>query len=255
MPTGWISSRSIVRSGSARRPTGARSGCPARTSSSTRIAVARTLVEQQLDTTSIVAALLHDVVEDSDIRTEDIAREFGAEVAGIVDGLTKIASLTFRSAGRAAGRELPEAAALDRQGRPGHHHQAGRPAAQHADARPAGAGEAAAHRDRDPRDLRPAGAPLRHGRDQGGAGRPDLQVPGAGGLQGPGAAGRGQAGRAGAGDPQAQGPAGAGTQAGGDLLVRCHRPAQASLVDLPEDEEAQQAVRRDLRPDGRAGDR
>jgi GTP pyrophosphokinase len=61
------------------------------------IAVARTLVEQQLDTTSIVAALLHDVVEDSDIRTEDIAREFGAETATIVDGLTKIASLTFRS--------------------------------------------------------------------------------------------------------------------------------------------------------------
>jgi GTP pyrophosphokinase len=61
------------------------------------IAVAKTLVEQLLDTTSIVAALLHDVVEDSDIRTEDITREFGSEVAGIVDGLTKIASLTFRS--------------------------------------------------------------------------------------------------------------------------------------------------------------
>jgi GTP pyrophosphokinase len=61
------------------------------------IAVARTLVEQQLDTTSIVSALLHDVVEDSDIRAEDISREFGAEVANIVDGLTKISSLTFRS--------------------------------------------------------------------------------------------------------------------------------------------------------------
>jgi len=61
------------------------------------IAVARTLVEQQLDTTSIVSALLHDVVEDSDIRAEDIAREFGGEVANIVDGLTKISSLTFRS--------------------------------------------------------------------------------------------------------------------------------------------------------------
>ncbi len=61
------------------------------------IAVAKTLVEQLLDTTSIVAALLHDVVEDSDIRTEDVAREFGAEVAAIVDGLTKISSLTFRS--------------------------------------------------------------------------------------------------------------------------------------------------------------
>jgi GTP pyrophosphokinase len=61
------------------------------------IAVAGTLVEQLLDTTSIVAALLHDVVEDSDIRADDIAREFGPEVAGIVDGLTKLSSLTFRS--------------------------------------------------------------------------------------------------------------------------------------------------------------
>src|SRR5678815_1638964 len=40
---------------------------------------------------------LHDVVEDSEVRVEDIAREFGGEVAGIVDGLTKISHLSFRS--------------------------------------------------------------------------------------------------------------------------------------------------------------
>jgi len=61
------------------------------------IAVAQILAEQLLDTTSIAAALLHDVVEDSEVRVEDIAREFGHEVAGIVDGLTKISHLTFRS--------------------------------------------------------------------------------------------------------------------------------------------------------------
>jgi guanosine-3',5'-bis(diphosphate) 3'-pyrophosphohydrolase len=61
------------------------------------IAVATILAEQLLDTTTIVAALLHDVVEDSDVRADDVAREFGAEVAAIVDGLTKISSLTFRS--------------------------------------------------------------------------------------------------------------------------------------------------------------
>ncbi|HEY6809105.1 MAG TPA: bifunctional (p)ppGpp synthetase/guanosine-3',5'-bis(diphosphate) 3'-pyrophosphohydrolase [Gemmatimonadales bacterium] len=61
------------------------------------VAVAAILAEQQLDTTTIVAALLHDVVEDSDIPLDDIRREFGAEVAGLVDGLTKISSLTFRS--------------------------------------------------------------------------------------------------------------------------------------------------------------
>ncbi|MEP6571175.1 MAG: bifunctional (p)ppGpp synthetase/guanosine-3',5'-bis(diphosphate) 3'-pyrophosphohydrolase [Gemmatimonadota bacterium] len=61
------------------------------------IAVALTLVDQLLDSTSIAAALLHDVVEDADVRVEDISREFGPEVAGIVEGLTKISSLTFRS--------------------------------------------------------------------------------------------------------------------------------------------------------------
>jgi GTP pyrophosphokinase len=61
------------------------------------IAVALILAEQLLDSTTIAAALLHDVVEDSDVRAEDITREFGGEIAGIVDGLTKISSLTFRS--------------------------------------------------------------------------------------------------------------------------------------------------------------
>ncbi len=61
------------------------------------IAVAQILAEQLLDSTSIAAALLHDVVEDSDVSTADIEREFGAEVAGIVDGLTKISLLSFSS--------------------------------------------------------------------------------------------------------------------------------------------------------------
>src|SRR5687768_11707401 len=61
------------------------------------IAVATILIGQFVDSTSIAAALLHDVVEDSDVRGEDITAEFGPEVAGLVDGLTKISSLTFRS--------------------------------------------------------------------------------------------------------------------------------------------------------------
>jgi GTP pyrophosphokinase len=61
------------------------------------IAVATILIGQFLDSTSIAAALLHDVVEDADVSGEDIAAEFGSEVAGLVDGLTKIAHLTFRS--------------------------------------------------------------------------------------------------------------------------------------------------------------
>jgi GTP pyrophosphokinase len=61
------------------------------------IAVASILAGLLVDTTSICAALLHDVVEDSTLSTDDIAREFGPEVAGLVDGLTKISHLTFRS--------------------------------------------------------------------------------------------------------------------------------------------------------------
>ena len=46
--------------------------------------------EIHLDDISVVSALLHDVVEDSDISLDFIAKEFGKEVAEIVDGVTKI---------------------------------------------------------------------------------------------------------------------------------------------------------------------
>jgi guanosine-3',5'-bis(diphosphate) 3'-pyrophosphohydrolase len=55
------------------------------------IAVAQICVEEiGLGTTSIVAALLHDVVEDTDYTLEDIEKRFGRKVARIIDGLTKI---------------------------------------------------------------------------------------------------------------------------------------------------------------------
>jgi GTP diphosphokinase / guanosine-3',5'-bis(diphosphate) 3'-diphosphatase len=46
-----------------------------------------------LGTTSIIAALLHDVVEDTDLELEDIEREFGHKVMTIIDGLTKISGV------------------------------------------------------------------------------------------------------------------------------------------------------------------
>lgn len=58
------------------------------------IAVAKIVAyEIGLDTTSIIAALLHDVVEDTDYTVEDIERLFGENVARIVNGLTKISHL------------------------------------------------------------------------------------------------------------------------------------------------------------------
>ena len=61
------------------------------------VAVATILAEQQMDSITIAAALLHDVVEDSDVSIEDIRGTFGPEVAELVDGLTKLSTLTFRS--------------------------------------------------------------------------------------------------------------------------------------------------------------
>jgi GTP pyrophosphokinase len=62
------------------------------------IEVAKILVRQQMDSVTIAAALLHDVAEDSEVSLVDIREDFGDEVADIVDGLTKISTLTFRSA-------------------------------------------------------------------------------------------------------------------------------------------------------------
>jgi GTP pyrophosphokinase len=46
-----------------------------------------------LGTTSIISALLHDVVEDTDLELEDIERDFGYKVMTIIDGLTKISGV------------------------------------------------------------------------------------------------------------------------------------------------------------------
>ena len=60
------------------------------------LAVARIVVREiGLGSTSICAALLHDVVEDTDYTVEDIEQRFGTKIASIVDGLTKIAGGVF----------------------------------------------------------------------------------------------------------------------------------------------------------------
>src|SRR6186713_575749 len=58
------------------------------------IAVARICVEEiGLGVRSTICSLLHDTVEDTDVTLEDIQREFGPEIARIVDGLTKISNV------------------------------------------------------------------------------------------------------------------------------------------------------------------
>ena len=59
--------------------------------------VAFIIAQMQLDVIAVTAALLHDTIEDSLTSVEDIRNEFGDEVALVVDGLTKISKINFRS--------------------------------------------------------------------------------------------------------------------------------------------------------------
>ena len=61
------------------------------------IAVATILADLHLDTTTITAALLHDTVEDTDVTVAEIEEDFGEEVARIVDGLTKLERIEFKT--------------------------------------------------------------------------------------------------------------------------------------------------------------
>ncbi len=55
------------------------------------------LAELELDLVTIIAGLLHDVVEDTEVTLDDIRHEFGDEVAALVDGVTKLSRLDFTS--------------------------------------------------------------------------------------------------------------------------------------------------------------
>ncbi len=61
------------------------------------LAVAVSLARLEMDQDTIVAGLLHDVVEDTKISTEDIKNKFGEEVALLVDGVTKLSKIEYHS--------------------------------------------------------------------------------------------------------------------------------------------------------------
>jgi GTP pyrophosphokinase len=61
------------------------------------LAVAEILVDIQMDVTSIIAALLHDVVEDTTVSLDAVRERFGDSCAKIVDGLTKLEKIKFKS--------------------------------------------------------------------------------------------------------------------------------------------------------------
>ena len=61
------------------------------------IAVAVILVGLGMDSDTIIGGLLHDVVEDTSVTLEDIEKQFGADVAELVDGVTKLANIPYSS--------------------------------------------------------------------------------------------------------------------------------------------------------------
>ena len=64
------------------------------------------LAELKMDTATIAAALLHDVVEDTDFSLDDLEKEFGREIALLVDGVTKISSLNAKTKQRDQAQTL-----------------------------------------------------------------------------------------------------------------------------------------------------
>lgn len=61
------------------------------------VAVAKSLVELNCDDATICAALLHDVIEDTEVSSEEMAKVFGDEITSLVDGVTKLGKLNFKS--------------------------------------------------------------------------------------------------------------------------------------------------------------
>ncbi len=61
------------------------------------LSVAIILVEMGMDTDTVVASLLHDVVEDTEVKLEEVTSKFGADVAALVDGVTKLGLLPLTS--------------------------------------------------------------------------------------------------------------------------------------------------------------
>ena len=61
------------------------------------LGVANILADLQIDAVTIIAALLHDVVEDTTFSLEDVEKRYGKEVAMLVDGVTNLSRIEYKS--------------------------------------------------------------------------------------------------------------------------------------------------------------
>lgn len=70
------------------------------------LSVAITLAEMHMDTQGIIAAILHDVIEDTPVTKEQVAEEFSREVADLVDAVTKLTQLDHKSRAEAQAENV-----------------------------------------------------------------------------------------------------------------------------------------------------
>lgn len=70
------------------------------------LAVARILADMRLDATTLVAAILHDVIEDTDAARGEVERRFGSDVAYVVDGVSKLDRAQFHSQAEAQAENV-----------------------------------------------------------------------------------------------------------------------------------------------------
>jgi GTP pyrophosphokinase len=61
------------------------------------VAVARILADMEMDRATVAAAILHDVVEDTVVTSDEVAAKFGPEIAQLVDGVTKLTRIPYQS--------------------------------------------------------------------------------------------------------------------------------------------------------------
>ena len=237
--------------GSARRRTAGRRATPASRTSRTASRSRRSSPTSSSTRTTVASGLIHDVVEDTAVdarRRRARVRQGDRRDRRRADEDRQAAEQRLEPG--PAGRELPQAAAVDREGRARHHRQARRPAAQHADARlPARRRSGAAsrrrratctRRSRTASVWRRCGGSSRTSRSS--TSRPEEYK----------ALAKQVAQKRGEREELIAALQGAARSSelheAGHQERRGHRPAEAPLVDLQEDEAARQAVRGDLRP-------
>ena len=131
------------------------------------LSVARILVELGMDSESVAAALMHDVAEDTAVSIDEIRQKFGAQVALLVDGVTKLTQITFSNVEDRQAENLRKMLLAMSQDVRVMIIKLCEPAAQHAHRRRLAGTETARQSPRDDGGLRAHRTPSRHLQHQG----------------------------------------------------------------------------------------